>query len=1021
MYPVSEQFLQTIRQPVIDYYVDGTIGSVEFDESNIVTGSFHIQNQCTDTSDVILGSVYTGSLTATFYGLNIPRYSWVGKVITPMFYLHVGNTWQSVPLGVYTIKEAKHSAEGVEITAYDNMIKLDKKFKASKFKTAQKMYQHLQTICTACGLTLGMIEQEIQALPNGNTNLGIVGTKSNKYLSYKKYSNDIDTYRDLVFWIAQSMGTFATINRDGELVFRKYKKTTQTVDEITESYRLAGAVFDDFTTNYTGIYVTNTKDGEEIYYGYDVDELTTAIADTQAAIAENEGERMALWTQYQQGEITEEEYKAAVKPLEKRWKNLEKQLEWLNQALVKAQNEEDGLFMDLGENPILQPDGIGSTYAAMRKRVLKALDAISYTPFTCSTVVGVHYDLGDIIQFTGGHATEIGETCCMMAYDFNLNGEFHMQGFGSDPSKPVIKNKNSKKADKADKNGVSAPNVSTGANLPETGSSGDLFIQTGATDISDLNYDGERYDWDNISVEDVDDITFNLTMGGVSTPDLTAERVTYTVDGFTVGKTYNCSFTGQFSSDTTFFNLWGNDVYLHDVPYEQTSSQSRQSVANLVSDLNLHNYSGDFTATASTMYISFTFSDTTDGHYDEFYVKNLKFVPSSNAVESMSVYDNDRWNNIDYVKKVTQTQTSGTEIAEVHNSDGSTTKIYQRDGGLVDDVKVDGTSVVTNKIANIDTMTGAGASAAGAKGLVPAPSAGDNGKFLRGDGTWQTAGGGGSDLELEIDNGEIVATYGAQTEETEPILKDSTGDDIVTMLEAIATEMGALASPEIYAPIIYSTEEREVGVWADGKPLYKRTFSITGGIACAYNTWVNTNIPTPANTEKVIASIASANGAVDSPVLVSCDNPTIYIMNVRNTSVTIVDFTIQYTKTTDVAGSGNYAALGVPAVHYSTNEHVVGTWIDGKPIYEKTVDCGALLNNATKTVAHGIANISKVVEYKGISFDTNGYSICLPYAGFGDWSVSIYANATNIYLQTKQNRTDCVNSYITLRYTKTTD
>lgn len=35
-------------------------------------------------------------------------------------------------------------------------------------------------------------------------------------------------------------------------------------------------------------------------------------------------------------------------------------------------------------------------------------------------------------------------------------------------------------------------------------------------------------------------------------------------------------------------------------------------------------------------------------------------------------------------------------------------------------------------------MTGATSSEAGASGLVPAPSAGQNGKFLRGDGTWQT-------------------------------------------------------------------------------------------------------------------------------------------------------------------------------------------------------------------------------------------------------------------------------------------
>lgn len=44
------------------------------------------------------------------------------------------------------------------------------------------------------------------------------------------------------------------------------------------------------------------------------------------------------------------------------------------------------------------------------------------------------------------------------------------------------------------------------------------------------------------------------------------------------------------------------------------------------------------------------------------------------------------------------------------------------------------------------TMTGAGASTAGTSGLVPAPASGDNEKFLRGDGTWQTvsSGGGGS-------------------------------------------------------------------------------------------------------------------------------------------------------------------------------------------------------------------------------------------------------------------------------------
>lgn len=59
-------------------------------------------------------------------------------------------------------------------------------------------------------------------------------------------------------------------------------------------------------------------------------------------------------------------------------------------------------------------------------------------------------------------------------------------------------------------------------------------------------------------------------------------------------------------------------------------------------------------------------------------------------------------------------------------------------GGTVTDVQEDGTSILSSGVANILTMSGAGASSAGSKGLVPAPSAGDDEKYLKGDGTWGT-------------------------------------------------------------------------------------------------------------------------------------------------------------------------------------------------------------------------------------------------------------------------------------------
>jgi hypothetical protein len=87
--------------------------------------------------------------------------------------------------------------------------------------------------------------------------------------------------------------------------------------------------------------------------------------------------------------------------------------------------------------------------------------------------------------------------------------------------------------------------------------------------------------------------------------------------------------------------------------------------------------------------------------------------------------------------KIEKPSTPGTS-GQVLTSDGNGGQSWQTpSGGTVTDVQEDGTSILSSGVANILTMSGAGASAAGAKGLVPAPAAGDEGKFLRGDGVWQ--------------------------------------------------------------------------------------------------------------------------------------------------------------------------------------------------------------------------------------------------------------------------------------------
>ena len=57
---------------------------------------------------------------------------------------------------------------------------------------------------------------------------------------------------------------------------------------------------------------------------------------------------------------------------------------------------------------------------------------------------------------------------------------------------------------------------------------------------------------------------------------------------------------------------------------------------------------------------------------------------------------------------------------------------------------------------------------------------------------------------------------------------------------------------------------------------------------------------------------------------------------------------------------------------YSTNETVVGKWIDGKPIYRKVVilSSNETINNTGTTISHGIHYIDCPINCKAI--DTRG-------------------------------------------------
>ena len=116
----------------------------------------------------------------------------------------------------------------------------------------------------------------------------------------------------------------------------------------------------------------------------------------------------------------------------------------------------------------------------------------------------------------------------------------------------------------------------------------------------------------------------------------------------------------------------------------------------------------------------------------------------------------------------------------------------------------------------------------------------------------------------------------------------------------------------------------------------------------------------------------------------------------------------------------NWKNAPVPGHVYSTSEHVVGKWIDGSVVYEKTLECGALPSNSDKTVAHGVGNLRNIISCVGYSFNPiTAITIPIPYINpSASNQVGVYVDATNLHIFTVTNLSPYTETYITIRYIK---
>lgn len=105
---------------------------------------------------------------------------------------------------------------------------------------------------------------------------------------------------------------------------------------------------------------------------------------------------------------------------------------------------------------------------------------------------------------------------------------------------------------------------------------------------------------------------------------------------------------------------------------------------------------------------------------------------------------------------------------------------------------------------------------------------------------------------------------------------------------------------------------------------------------------------------------------------------------------------------------------------YSITEQIVGKWINGKDIYRKTFNLGALPNNSEKVIAHNLGAFDRIIGIYGIAQSANKMQIVpLPYVNITQlgYSIAVSINNTSIVVETKYDRSN-MTGYLTVEYTK---
>lgn len=235
MYAVSDAYKQAVtgdarefkiraniyfRDKTIQTFDDSTIENEVTIESQMMAGS-----PSDDTIDI--GAATSKKLTMTVKNNKTDLHRFAGARLWLYVSLRLDNgAFEDVPMGKFFINNKSVSRVGDQVTfsGYDGMILLHYEL-TSEMRAELKGKTALEAAQILCGGRLAVVP------PKSPTGAEVTLPNSDLELDFD--SEQIETARDGIMWIAQLMGCFARVNRLGQLEFVQIKSWWKMYTETT--------------------------------------------------------------------------------------------------------------------------------------------------------------------------------------------------------------------------------------------------------------------------------------------------------------------------------------------------------------------------------------------------------------------------------------------------------------------------------------------------------------------------------------------------------------------------------------------------------------------------------------------------------------------------------------------------------------------------------------------------------------------------------------------------------------------